>query len=305
MRINLFLQISLFLSLSFLEIKTKIANTLLIGVPKGGTHLLQEVFKKLTGFVPANVRLAKENILKNYSLKGLDNQEMPTDTFQLMIPSLDILHKCTNSLSNEYLISHMKYDKQYEELLKKNNFKIIMIIRDPRAQLISRVFYTKNVPFYPGLQHLNHDELLAGFMGIGSTSYQNFNDILTSHISYPNKPKSTVISRIDKFYQEFLPWMNSSICYVTKFENLVGIKGGGSQEKQIIEIINIAKHIGIHLDHNQAKKVGDSIFGNTSSFREGKIDSWKKYFTPYYKEEFKKIGGNLLKQLNYEENDNW
>lgn len=303
MKLFSILTITLFLSTHLIQ--AKIENTLIVGLPKGGSHLLEALFKNLTGYSPANVRFTNEGTLHSYSISGLTCSEMPSDTFQLMVPSLEILDKCTNILPNEYLITHLKYDKKYDDLLKAKNFKIIIIIRDPRDQLISRVFYTKAVPFYPGLQHLNFDELLSGFMGIGSSAKEKLHDLLLSHICYPNKPTNKFISRIDHFYQEFLPWMNSSICYVTKFENLVGLKGGGSQEKQIIEIINIAKHIGLNIDNNNAKAIGEAIFGNTSSFREGKIGSWKKYFTPYYKQEFKKIAGRLLIKLGYEQNNDW
>ena len=52
-------------------------------------------------------------------------------------------------------------------------------------------------------------------------------------------------------------------------------------------------------------KTAANLFGNTRTFRSGKIGEWKKYFTDENKEEFKKHLGKYLIEFGYEKDDNW
>ncbi len=140
----------------------------LTSIPKCGTWLLDKCINLLT---------KKNNGLWKYYEEGILRKPLaPENALQLITPSINVLNYCLKNLKdNEYLISHMVFNKKYEKELNKNNFKVIFIIRDPRDQLISRIFYTyKNPQMYPGLQHLSFDELLLGYMGVNTLPYQLF-----------------------------------------------------------------------------------------------------------------------------------
>lgn len=271
----------------------------IIGIPKCGTWLLDKFI---------NLSTKKENGLYKFYFHGILRKRLSEENaIQLFNPSEKIFNHCLKNLSyNEYLISHLIYDRKYEELLKKNNFKVVFIIRDPRDQLISRIFYTYNYPKpYAGLQHLSFDELLSGLIGAGALPNQKFDDLISSHLSYLLSPEFKAISRITDFYETFLPWSKSSMVYTTRFEDIVGPNGGGSLRKQIEEINNISKFLNLNLTQEKICEITSQLFGGTNTFREGKLGKWKEYFKPHHIDEFKKIGGHLLIELGYEKDLNW
>ena len=119
---------------------------------------------------------------------------------------------------------------------------------------------------------------------------------------YSTRPKN-----IDSVYRNFyMPWRYQPMIYTTRFESLVGSKGGGSTHDQIREIMNIASHLGYPITRTRAQEIAFVIFGAPNvTFREGKIGSWKQHFKPVHKIAFKRVAGKLLIDLGYEKNLYW
>lgn len=182
---------------------------------------------------------------------------------------------------NEFFATHVRYSKEAAAVFNKNNYKTFLIIRDPRDKIVSRVFW-----LYDGgwegqsannkLRTLSFDELLSRF-----------------------------IRSVKREYNEFLPWVKEKHCCVVKFENLVGPQGGGTYRAQVKEIRKIAKHIGVPITNKILDHCIKNLFGNTVTFRSGKLGSWKKHFKKHHKQLCKKFNGNLLIDLGYERNMKW
>lgn len=280
------------------ECKCSHQKILLISIPKCGTWLLDKTASLLTSKKNALWRFIDSGILVRSPIA-------PATAIQLFTPSLAILEQCTNINEDEYVIAHMVYKKEFEEILIKNGFKIIFIIRDPRDQIISRVFYVMlHKGVFSGLQQLSFNELLEGFLGVGSEGLI-FEDLLTSHINYKEIPKHRPLSNIKQFYDCFLGWAKSNICFMTTFEKLIGSKGGGDDKVQSEELNKIAKFLELDISQEKKQQVCSELFGNSFTFREGKIGSWKKYFSNEHKRECKTIAGQLLIDLGYEKDFNW
>lgn len=285
------------LSFSFLTYGQH-TNILLGSIPKCGTWLLDKLVNNITGKHHNLHRLGAAGILKS--------PKAPTNAIQLFTPNIYIFDKCTNLAQDEFLVAHLTYDNRYEKILKDKNFKKILIIRDPRDQVVSRAFYFLKPPHAlncPGVKDIPFDRLLT--MLIGDNSVPHFADLLTSHISYIEKPKAEYISNVASFYNVFLGWMQSPICYTTTFEKIVGSRGGGSDEVQRQEIANIAKFLNNELSQERLDEIIQNLFGGTATFREGKIGSWKQHFTEEHKRQFKAVAGQLLIDLGYEKDMNW
>ena len=86
---------------------------------------------------------------------------------------------------------------------------------------------------------------------------------------------------------------------------VIGPRGGGTPINQIIAIKKIAKHINYNLSDEEINNVSTNLFGNTATFREGKIGSWRKYFSKANVHLVKKIFGKLLIKLGYEKDFYW
>ena len=90
------------------------------------------------------------------------------------------------------------------------------------------------------------------------------------------------------------------------FEDLIGPKGGGSQEKQLAAIQKVAERIGVAISLEEMLKTGERIYGNSLTFRNGHIGSWKTHFTEEHKILFKgSFLNEALIRLGYEENSDW
>lgn len=181
-----------------------------------------------------------------------------------------------NFLTKPFLLkAHIIHINENIMQINKSNIKTCFLYRDPRAQIVSSAFFiVKELPVF------------AKF---------DLNVIIDK-----------LITEIDHFYHLFLPWQFEPYIYTTTFEKLIGENGGGSQDAQLQEIIAIANHVGVQIDLQQALDISKQLFGGTPTFREGQIDSWKKYFLERHKEAFKNgPGQKLLELLGYEKDKNW
>lgn len=242
-----------------------------ISIPKCGTNLLVKCLHLITQTQQATHDLLDESNLTQEDFK-----------FPLTI-----------------FISHLTYNKtKYAQVLKKN-FTTLFIYRDPRDQAVSFTFFAQLLPGYaekifPDLnipiKDVPFTALLMDFITNGSWIYPNWIS------SQPN---------ITNFYHEFLPWKDMPDVYALRFEDLVGPEGGGTEEAQARVISDIAQHVGIAMTQDRVKEITYRLFGHRWTFREGKVGSWKKYFTPEHKQAFKQVAGQLLIDLGYEKDLNW
>ena len=82
-------------------------------------------------------------------------------------------------------------------------------------------------------------------------------------------------------YDHFLPWKNSPAVLTVSFENLVGSRGGGSDQRQLETIGRILDHLGDKRSHDAALRIAKRIFNPSgSTFRKGQIDGWRDEVAP-------------------------
>ena len=234
-------------SLTFLTQAADQHKAFITALPKSGTHVLSTCVELITQkslkFVGQPLTVLKPKALKN-------------------LPD------------NRFLGTHAIYSAQNVGALKRNNFKGIFIIRDPRDVIVSRAYwYSKNHP----TSKLSIDELLMKLIN----EHAQFD-------SYPNYVNSLHIKNLyDVYTKLYLPWQKCPFMYTTKFEDLIGPQGGGDAQKQLREIRNIARHLSVPFDDQKAQEVAHKVFDtNSKTFREGQIGSWKSHFKPMHKRAF-------------------
>ena len=202
-------------------------------------------------------------------------------------------HAFSTMGETRFWATHSPYVEEYARVLSQPKYQIIFIERDPRDVVVSFALYIrdKDKKYWPGAQKLSLEETITRLIVGGESMHQT-----DHHISKYG---------IKKMYDAYLPWTALPNVLTIRFEDLIGPRGGGNLEAQIISITDVAQHIGKTITRAEAISYGDSIFGNTHSFNKGKIGSWKEYFTPEQKELFKKHAGQLLIDLEYEPDLRW
>lgn len=194
-------------------------------------------------------------------------------------------HRDPYGLFNIKSVSNLKYH-QFEETVKlcKNNMQFalqhsghyenfffrfaklhpeyltILQVRDLRDLIVSYVY------------HKNEEIELA--LGSKATFSEKLTYVMDSPFS------ETLKYNIKKAIQ----WMSKPNVFITRFEDLVGPKGGGSTKKQERTITILANQLGISLKPEIISNIASDLFGNekgphvSGNFREGQIGSWKKHF---------------------------
>jgi hypothetical protein len=268
-----------------------------ISIPKCGTHLLLKTLALLNkrGFEAEYKKDLAPSTEEKALFKEINTQKPPNHYKGRPYPLTD------NPLINKAPIypAHWPYQQETAEYLNRRTQANFLIIRDPRAMLASMAFMLKD-GWNEG-EHANPHDLMWDFIDGRQKNFIQWGVEINE--LYPLLWEKGVV----EFYKLYLPWMKAKKFLLVRFEDLVGSKGGGSNEVQLKTIHAIAKHVSVKLTPEKIAHIKNNLFGDTATFREGSIDGWKKHFTPEMKQAFKKVPGanQLLIELGYEKNTNW
>ena len=193
---------------------------------------------------------------------------------------------------NTYCQGHLPYSKLLEELLEKNNIKMIYIIRDPRDVVVSHFHHHKRDRNYEGFELMNNlgsdkERILMSLKGFNlGTEFESS--------SMKNKINNSI------------GWYHSKSRNILslKFEEIIGELGGGESINQKMSIDRICEFLKI--DGKKLLNNMDQIFYTKSStFRKGIIGDWVNYYDEDVKIEVKNEIGNSIISLSYEESNDW
>lgn len=257
--------------LNFLSIKSLVKSkpALCISIPKSGTHLIEKCFD-LIGL--------KKKLINDIS--ELKNRNYKNDK------GCFYYGRGTN---------HLIYNEVNKIKISNGNIVKFLMIRDPRDQVVSHAYYIKRLPkVYPQFIGWSIEEIIIYL--IDSASCQR-----------ASKEGIPSYSLESFFIDEYLNWAQDQSFLVLRFENLVGLKGGGCDKLQQHEIKKIVNHLGLNLSNEKIEHIADSIFGGSVTFRKGLIGSWKEEFTQDHIRLWKKNKKlcHLLIDLGYEKNVLW
>jgi len=159
----------------------------------------------------------------------------------------------------EFLYGHLGYTVDLMEKLKRDNFSLLLMLRDPRAVLNSFVHYlTVN------RKHFLFDAFQA--MPLEEKYLSALHGVWTPRGAL--QPLRVRCQALDS-------WVKEPGTALVHFEDLVGEKGGSSQERQIETLQKIAATLEIN--NPNFAKVSEDLFGpGRATFRKGMVDSWKE-----------------------------
>jgi hypothetical protein len=199
------------------------------------------------------------------------------DVESLDIADLPDLYQCADQ---QFIWFHAPWDAIAAKLLRESNIKVIFMYRDPRDQQLSMLNWLRD-------QHLQE------------ISFAQFSQALVrGHLAWPS-------NSLINLYHNFLQWSHEPNVYTTTFEKMIGSRGGGDDEIQLGELRNIANFLEITVSDDELRAIAHKMYGKGSTFKFGKIGTWREFYTDEHKTLFKSISGDLLQQLGYEQDDAW
>ncbi len=230
-------------------------SILINSIPKSGTHLLSKCVTLLTGM----------KAQREVSVEGLvpDKSTIP------------------QTIKNVFYVTHAFYNEKNLEIIKKNNYHVLFIYRDPRDVAVSMAHWMRKKPLdsialIPNLELINDDELL------------------TKCINYTRQ-----------LFAQWHLWKQNKAAHLIRFEDLVGTKGGGSHRAQLRAIKGIARHLKLRANKKKIKAIAQILFGGTPTFRKGQIGVWRTTFNSAHIKLAHELMGKLIINMGYEKDSRW
>ena len=104
----------------------------------------------------------------------------------------------------------------------------------------------------------------------------------------------------------YMGWLNHEGTLTVRFEDLVGPKGGGSEDSQLATLARIASHVDREVDTRRLRDIAECVWSPRSgTFRQGQIGQWRDHFSEEQKKLFKEVAGEQLIALGYETSFDW
>ena len=253
----------------------------LVSAAKSGTHLLYRLLKLL------NERVKDE---------GMFHVSSSVHPHFWILP--------TKVSANEMFRSVSLFDK--------GKSKVIFLVRDPRDVSVSWVnWLTEQVNSLedPSYRVALHNNVRLTTIGNLSKVWNNshFSKRLEIVITGALPAPFNWFYEDQKWYTFFYyqGFLNNPSALVLRFEDLVGPQGGGNKERQLQAIRQAAGFLDVSLTQEDVEELGEELFGNSKTFRKGKIGRWREVYNEEHKRLFKEFVGESLIVLGYEKDSNW
>lgn len=265
--------------------KTAFINSL----PKSGTHLTAKCLK-LMGYSELD-HLGSAQVLRPGMMSSLHRLSWHPfhQGFQVGIDtpvevSQRIIHKkLRRGRPKTFFTAHVGYSTALLDAVLSHGIQPILVYRDPRAVLVSFVHYVTNRK-----EHVLHSE----FKTLAIEDKLDY--VLSGH-------------RFKKAYLEPLRtrclaldgWMNSDNVLKIRFEDLVGAKGGGSDEVQRETIGRLCAWLDV--SNGNVEQVMNDLFGpGRHTFRNGQIASWQTELPEANIKRIEEQLGDILESWGYD-----
>lgn len=158
-----------------------------------------------------------------------------------------------------FMTAHVGYTNDILHTLSEKDFVTVLVLRDPRAVLSSFVHYvTKNKAHvhHPFFQSLEPEDRYRIALYGGTYGGYSLQPLMLRCLSVT-------------------PWLESESTLVLRFEDLVGSKGGGTDESQLEVLSKLSRLVGS--DDSVLPVVAENLFGEgRHTFRKGQIDAWRE-----------------------------
>jgi sulfotransferase 6B1 len=218
-------------------------------MPKSGTHLLATLLDQLEGMRFAGRLVAfdcGDRVQPGPRLKQVDK----------------VLRRLRDS---HYVGGHLIREPEIEKSVVDHGIKLVTILRDPRAVIVSGAHYVMDAKQLKG-----RDEVLELFPDRDSM-------LRALVFGYAEPGERLYFPEIGERFRAYADWVDSSAGLTVRFEDLIGGRGGGSDDEQVQQVTQIVKFLGYGDGVESATAVAERLFSEkVITFRAGTIDSWRE-----------------------------
>lgn len=269
---------------------THVSQRLLLNsMPKSGTHLLTQVVNLLgyrdfgahaslwarlkdraglgTPVVLAHLRVKRNWQRRIAALGNRGDQTIPIDvTMPVQVP-VKLAQRWLSAIpAGCYISGHLPWTETTADLMRTNQLRHLVIIRDPRDVLVSFVHFVLRPEHILSrdFRDLSPDQrlILAMEGGRGPQS------------GYP-------ITGLRHAFTSILAWQSEHDVLFLRFESLIGARGEGSSAAQRDAVRAICQHLDRAYDDELIEHVCQHAFDtDAATFRRGKIGAWQDELTP-------------------------
>lgn len=186
---------------------------------------------------------------------------------------------------------HLPWSRELADLLAAARARVIAVVRDPRDVAVSLPPYVMARP-----DHFLH----ARFARLDEGAR-----ILASINGLEADASGVTLQPLEARMASVLAWHDHADALLVRFEDLVGSRGGGSDDAQCATIQRMAEQAGCPIAPTLAADIGAGLFGGTSTFRRGQIGGWQDAFDREHRTAATARLAPLLLDLGYETGADW
>ena len=266
---------------------------LLVGPAKSGTHLLSDCVSLMPRTAYSGRHLAMHDFLADGEPPWRAAFSFADPPPRIDRPRLTrFLSRCAPGM---FVTAHARWSPVLREILDGLEFRTVVLLRDPRDVVVSLTKYVQREPHH--FHHRWYTEVLQTPDERLMASIRGFT---------PDDPSVWPLPSVGENLAGYLAWQQSPNTIVVRFEDLIGARGGGDDERRLTSIEQIGAHLGRPLDRSTAAGVAERMYSRSSStFRKGEIGDWRNHFTDVHRAAFKEVAGDLLVQMGYEDDTDW
>ena len=238
--------------------QTRLPKVLCVSLPKAGTHLVERAVCLHAGM---HRRILPTLNPENVGAEGLAG----------------VLRKLR---PGQVVLAHLPFDPAYPELVERQGVRALFAVRDPRDIAVSLAHYIEGRGDHP--LHFVYSSRPDERSRIELA-------ILGDADVRPPAPS------LESLLAGFAGWLKSG-APVVRFEELIGVRGGGDADAQAQAVADMYSYLGL----DPGKDVADRLFSTASpTFRAGQIGQWRDRFDPGLEALFHRETGRWMEVYGY------
>lgn len=255
----------------------KIEDFYVLTIPKSGSHLIMRALSLLT---------KRESVNPSATFPQMDPFKFHDEIKGFYINDSDLEdYFFTTRVKNVFVLAHFNFAESASRFsIYHPEYVKIIQIRDLRDVCVSWAHFL--------LDMIERE--------IGPSTLE---ERIMYIIRLGNRETRVPLLNIYKNAVKAAQWVHDPEVIVCRFEDLVGSKGGGSDEAQAAMMKKLAYRLNVDLTDAEISEMAIQLFGHkwySPSFREGQIGSWKSVFTEEHKIAFEECLGELQVALGYD-----